>query len=84
MPAYLKDNDVAEKESLGESLIILAPITFELVIGHRWKYWVLLELAKEDDLDNQSDNILLEIDGIPFTSTDGQRGVSVRFYDLDV
>ncbi|MBI5713748.1 MAG: hypothetical protein HZC38_10050 [Chloroflexi bacterium] len=84
VPAYLKDNDVAEKESLGESLIILAPITFELVMGHLWKYWVLLELAKADDLDNQSDNILLEIDGIPFTSSDGRRGVSVRFYDLDV
>ena len=82
--ARLKKTDIAKSEKAGDSLILLAKVAFELVYGHFWTEWVLLEISKKPEWDVEDDNIAFEYDGEPY-QPDGRPGnMLVRFYGFDV
>jgi hypothetical protein len=73
---------VAGREELGDSTILLAKVAFDLGLG---TLWVLPELKKASEWEEDDDNMALEMDGKSLRPSDGRRGdLLVRFYDLDV
>lgn len=84
-PVFGKVLEIADKEELPDSTIILAKVRFSLGLGTRW---VLLELASVTDFGDEDDNICLDIGGIEYgRRPDGNlrtKGGLVRFYDVDV
>lgn len=82
-PVFAEVSDIAFKDEVGKSTVILARVRFSLGLG---THWVLLELSRPTGFDDDDDNIRLRIGNDEYGRRDdgGVGNLLVRFYDVDV